>query len=204
MVSADRGLINGTHFGALKALRAFSILSSADLPSRCHCTCAISLCFNLFDLCGYAVLNTLPVVSIAHMVRASLFATATATTIGLRRSSKASIQGPLTRERAFGYRTTVRAPKTNRWRRYRSPCLVIPPSLCLPPEEFCRGVRPSQAANSRPDRKADGSGIVAAKAVAVIGPIPGMVASKRQIALVLWISASRTSILSICRLSASS
>jgi hypothetical protein len=42
MVSADRGLINGTRFGALKALRAFSILSSADLPSRCYCTCAIS------------------------------------------------------------------------------------------------------------------------------------------------------------------
>lgn len=42
MVSADRGLINGTRFGALKALRAFSILSSADFPSRCHRTCAIS------------------------------------------------------------------------------------------------------------------------------------------------------------------
>ena len=67
--------------------------------------------------------------------------------------------------------------KTSRCRRYRSPCLVMPPSLCLPPEEFCRGVRPSQAANSRPERKADGSGMVAAKAVAVIGPIPGMVAS---------------------------
>ena len=44
----------------------------------------------------------------------------------------------------------------------------------------------------------DGSGIVAAKAVAVIGPIPGMVASKRQIELVLWISAIRMSIPSIC------
>ncbi|CDX37973.1 hypothetical protein MPLA_2130128 [Mesorhizobium sp. ORS 3359] len=43
MVSADRGLINGTRFGALKALRAFSILSFADyhhpfialVPSHC-------------------------------------------------------------------------------------------------------------------------------------------------------------------------
>lgn len=120
-----------------------------------------------------------------------------------RCSSKASIHGASTRERAFGYRTTVRAPKTNRWRRYRSPCLVMPPSLCLPPDEFCRGVRSSQTANSRPDRKSDGSGMVAADAVAVIGPIPGMVASKRQIELVLWISASRMSIRSICWFSAS-
>lgn len=198
MVSADRGLINGTRFGALKALRAFSILSSADLPSRCYCTCAISLFLRLSILHCCALRNTSPVESIAHIVRASLFATATATTMGRRRSSKASIHGPSTRERAFGYRTTVRAPKTSRWRRYRSPCLVMPPSLCLPPDEFCRGVSPSQAANSRPDRNADGSGIVAAKAVAVIGPIPGMVASKRQIELVLWISANRVSIPSIC------
>jgi hypothetical protein len=46
--------------------------------------------------------------------------------------------------------------------------------------------------------------LVAAKAVAVIGPIPGMVASKRQIELVLWISANRMSIPSICCFSASS
>ena len=159
---------------ALKALRAFSILSSADLPSRFHCTCAISSCLSLLNLHGFAFRNTSPVESIAQIVRASLFATATATTIGRRRSSKASIHGPSTRERALGYRTTVRAPRTSRWRRYRSPCLVMPPSLCLPPDEFWRGVRPSQAANSRPDRNADGSDIVAAKAVAVIGPIPGI------------------------------
>jgi hypothetical protein len=47
MVSADRGLINGTRFGALKTLRAFSILGFADLPSRCYCTCAISLTLDL-------------------------------------------------------------------------------------------------------------------------------------------------------------
>ena len=138
------------------------------------------------------------------MTRANLFATATATTIGLRRSSNASIHGPSTRERAFGYRTTVRAPNTRRWRRYRSPCLVMPPSLFLPPDEFCLGVKPSQAANSRPDRNVDGSGMVAANAVAVIGPMPGTVASKRQIVLFLWISANRASMLSICWFNASS
>ena len=43
MELADRGPINGTRYGALNALRAFSILSSADLrhafialvPSQC-------------------------------------------------------------------------------------------------------------------------------------------------------------------------
>ena len=40
------------------------------------------------------------------------------------------------------------------------------------------GVSPSQAANWRPQRKSLGSGALAAIALAVIGPIPGMVASR--------------------------
>jgi hypothetical protein len=48
----------------------------------------------------------------------------------------------------------------------------------LPPVEFCRGTRPSQAANSRPLRKPLGSVTVAAIAVAMIGPMPGILASR--------------------------
>src|SRR5262249_54089880 len=40
--------------------------------------------------------------------------------------------------------------------------LDIPPRRCLPPVEFCRGTRPSPAANSRPLRKPLGSTTVAA------------------------------------------
>ncbi len=40
---------------------------------------------------------------------------------------------------------------------YWLPCLVMAPSVCLPPVEFCLGVRPSQAAKSRPDLNALGS-----------------------------------------------
>ena len=47
----------------------------------------------------------------------------------------------------------------------------IPPRRCLPPVEFCRGTKPSQAANSRPLRKPLGSTTVAAMALAMIGPI---------------------------------
>jgi Transposase DDE domain len=39
----------------------------------------------------------------------------------------------------------------------RSPCLLILPSLSLPPRECCFGTRPIQAEKSRPDRKAFGS-----------------------------------------------
>ena len=70
------------------------------------------------------------------------------------------------------------------------------PSLSLPPLEFCLGVRPSQAANSRPDLKNDGSGTVAAIADAVKMPMPGIVASRRLVSFLLCqalISRSRVS-----------
>ena len=41
---------------------------------------------------------------------------------------------------------------------YRLPCLAMAPSVGLPPLEFCLGVRPSQAAKSRPDLNTPGSG----------------------------------------------
>src|SRR6267154_3149054 len=61
---------------------------------------------------------------------------------------------------------TESAPATNRPRRYRSPCLLILPSLCLPPLECCCGTIPIQAEKLRPDRKDFGSATVATTAVA--------------------------------------
>ena len=51
--------------------------------------------------------------------------------------------------------------------------------------EFFRGTRPSEAANSRPLRKPLGSVTVAAIAVAMIGPMPGIVASRWLTGLLL-------------------
>src|ERR1700716_4144345 len=51
---------------------------------------------------------------------------------------------------------TESAPATNRLRRYRSPCLLILPSLSLPPLECCLGTSPIQAEKLRPDRKGPG------------------------------------------------
>src|SRR6516165_10165206 len=68
---------------------------------------------------------------------------------------------------------TASAPITNRLRRYRSPCLLILPSLSLPPLECCFGTNPIQAEKLRPDRKAPGSATFATRAVASNGPTPG-------------------------------
>jgi hypothetical protein len=46
--------------------------------------------------------------------------------------------------------TTDREPWTRSVRRYGSPRFVVPDSRCFSPLEFCRGTRPSQAANWRP------------------------------------------------------
>ena len=58
-----------------------------------------------------------------------------------------------------------------------APCFEMPPRRVFPPVDSCCGVRPSQAANCRPDRNCPGSVTVAASAVAVITPIPGIAAS---------------------------
>src|SRR6476659_2788979 len=44
---------------------------------------------------------------------------------------------------------TESAPATNRLRRYRSPCLLILPSLSLPPLECCFGTSPIPAEKLR-------------------------------------------------------
>src|SRR5437773_11017878 len=60
----------------------------------------------------------------------------------------------------------------------------MPPSRVFPPVEFCRGTKPSQAANSRPERNTFGSATVVAIAVAMIGPMPGMLSDSTQMAIV--------------------
>src|SRR6188472_2450245 len=74
----------------------------------------------------------------------------------------------------LGITDTARAPAVNRLRRKRSPCLLILPSLSLPPLECCFGTSPIQAEKLRPDRKVCGSATLAARAVASSGPTPGM------------------------------
>ena len=44
--------------------------------------------------------------------------------------------------------------------------------------DAARGTKPSQAANSRPERNTFGSATVVAMAVAMMGPMPGMLASR--------------------------
>jgi len=78
---------------------------------------------------------------------------------------------------------TASAPAVNRLRRYRLPCFVIPPSLSLPPPEFCFGVSPIHAEKPLPDRKAFGSAILATKAVARAGPTPGISSSRLLVSL---------------------
>jgi hypothetical protein len=51
-----------------------------------------------------------------------------------------------------------------------SPCLLILPSLSLPPLEFCFGTSPTQAEKSRPDRKAFGSAMLGTKAGRPVQP----------------------------------
>src|SRR6478736_359602 len=96
---------------------------------------------------------------------------------------------------------TESAPATNRLRRYRSPCLLILPSLSLPPLECCFGTSPIQAEKSRPDRKAFGSATLATRAVASAGPTPGISSSR----LLAWLDRCQPLILRsnsrICALS---
>jgi len=91
-----------------------------------------------------------PVFIIAQRIRATLLAMATVTSLAGFFASRPTIQS---RKAPLRLPTTLSsevAPKTSSFLMYRLPCLVMPPSVCLPPLEFCLGVRPSQAAKSRP------------------------------------------------------
>ena len=69
---------------------------------------------------------------------------------------------------------TAVAPTTSRLRRVSSPARVIRPSRVLPAVEWSFGVSPSQAAKSRPDANALGSGVFIASTEAVTTPMPGI------------------------------
>ena len=79
---------------------------------------------------------------------------------------------------AFERSRLALAPLIRSRRKYWLPRLDIPPRRCLPPVDFCRSTRPSQAANSRPLRKPLGSTTVAAIAVELTGPMPGTLARR--------------------------
>src|SRR5687768_12163724 len=94
-------------------------------------------------------------------MRADLLARATVAILtGLRaRSCTAHGRRPASSRTV---RITAVAPTTSSRRRWLPPCLLMPPSRSLPPELYGRGVRPSQAANCRPDRNIVASGTAAA------------------------------------------
>src|SRR6516165_6991939 len=126
-------------------------------------------------------------------MRAILLASATATTLNGRRARSCVSHGYFLgcwRAR----RRTACAPTTRMRRKYRSPCLEIGPSFCLPPVESCRGTSPTQAAKSRPDRKAFGSVTVAVMALAPMRPIPGTLSSRLLASFARCCKRSRLSI----------
>src|SRR5271154_1600410 len=69
----------------------------------------------------------------------------------------------------------------------------MPPSLGLPPVVYCLGTKPIQAASSRPDRKCGPPSPAATTGVAMIGPMPGKAASRRQAAFERQIETIRVS-----------
>ncbi len=105
----------------------------------------------------------------AQMIRAVLFAMATVATRGSLRSRKAIAHGSTRSGLTFIWFNRAVMPVTSRRLRYRSPIFEMPPKRSLPPLERLRGVRPSQAANSRPLRNWCPSPAVATMADAVIG-----------------------------------
>src|SRR5262249_5248207 len=112
-------------------------------------------------------------------MRAVLLARATAASLGFLRLTSPSSQAaglPLPRCTCW---TTDMAPQTRRRRRSSSPARVITPSRVLPAVEWSLGVRPSQAAKWRAERKVAGSGAFMTSMAAVIGPTPGIWAKRR-------------------------
>ena len=79
-------------------------------------------------------------------------------------------------------------------------------SAVLAPVDRCSGVSPTQAAKSRPERKVSTGGASASMAVAIRGPMPGMLMSRRapsSRSARVAISASRATILPCSALSVS-
>ncbi len=85
-------------------------------------------------------------------MRAVLFAIATVASRGDLRSSSATAHGSTRSGLTFICLRRAVIPVTNNRLTYRSPIFEIRPSRSLPPLDRFKGVRPSQAANSRPFR----------------------------------------------------
>src|SRR6202043_1527320 len=129
-----------------------------------------------------------PVLIIAQMIRASLLASATVTRRAGFFARSALIHSASAPLRLLTLRSSEVAERTSSFLMWRFP-LLMPPSVCLPPLEFCRGVSPSQAAKSRPDLNTLGSGVDAVITEAISLPTPGTLASKRLTSLRAWASA---------------
>ena len=114
----------------------------------------------------------------AQAMRAILLASATAATLIGRRSMICASQSrrvPCCR----AYRITAMAPVMSSHRKYRFPCFEILPRRSLPPVECCLGTSPIQAARLRPDENSFQSTTSETRAVATMGPTPGICSSRR-------------------------
>ena len=107
-------------------------------------------------------------------MRAILLASATLTSMRGFLASMPSSHEPAGAPRLLAWSTTALLPMMSSRRSVRSPILEIAPSFCLPPVDACFGTNPSQAAKSRPLANVSAGGAIAAMAVAVIGPMPGI------------------------------
>jgi hypothetical protein len=100
---------------------------------------------------------------------------------GLRSSGRAN-QGFCGAPWRSAQRTTAIAPVISRRRMSRWPIFEVFPNRCLPPVEARRGTSPSHAAKSRPRLNWSIGGAKVSTARAPIGPTPGMVCKRRDVA----------------------
>src|SRR5262245_45948524 len=158
-------------------------VGSTDYAITRHCSLASSRTWlSGLSRRGHALVVLMPCIT-AQAMRAVLLASATATTRRGRRW-----RSPITHGSAlvaFERSKLALATIDQKPAQILVAALGYPPRRCLPPVEFCRGTRPSQAANSRPLRKPLGSTTVAAMAVAMIGPMPGTLARRWLTGLLL-------------------
>jgi hypothetical protein len=112
--------------------------------------------------------------------RVCLFANATTARLVPRRGMRARSHGLRRSFLSPIQRIVARVPWRNSLRRSRSPRLLIPSQGGLPLVECWCGTSPSHAAHCRPLLKGVGSRTAATKAVAVSGPMPGMVRRRWQ------------------------
>src|SRR5690554_7104101 len=129
----------------------------------CRCRTRLAGVFCLSLVLGYqpstgCVLNSVWFISSAQIIRAFLAANATAALLYPRRSTNSFAQRLSWSSLLASLAITARVPWINNVRRYLSPRLVILPNRGLPPVEYCRGTRPSQAAKCLPLLNCLGSG----------------------------------------------